>query len=132
VSAINNQTRVLVVDDSAVLRKVIIGILKDLNVQPGNITEAGDGAEGVKMALSQPFNIILMDWNMPNMLGIDAVKAIRQAGLKTPILMVTTEGERQNVITAIQAGANSYLVKPFTGDDLRERIEQILAQFSAG
>jgi two-component system chemotaxis response regulator CheY len=84
------------------------------------------------MALSQPFNIILMDWNMPNMLGIDAVKAIRQAGVKTPILMVTTEGERQNVITAIQAGANSYLVKPFTGDDLRERIEQILAQFSAG
>jgi two-component system chemotaxis response regulator CheY len=132
VSAINNQTRVLVVDDSTVLRKVIIGILKDLNVIADNITEAGDGVEGVKMALSQPFNIILMDWNMPNMLGIDAVKAIRQAGVKTPILMVTTEGERQNVITAIQAGANSYLVKPFTGDDLRERIEQILAQFSAG
>ncbi|HEY9685510.1 MAG TPA: response regulator [Coleofasciculaceae cyanobacterium] len=131
-SAINNQTRVLVVDDSTVLRKVIIGILKDLNVIADNITEAGDGVEGVKMALSQPFNIILMDWNMPNMLGIDAVKAIRQAGVKTPILMVTTEGERQNVITAIQAGANSYLVKPFTGDDLRERIEQILAQFSAG
>jgi len=121
-----SQSKVLIVDDSAVLRKVIIGILKDLGVAADNITEAGDGTEGVKQALGAEFALILMDWNMPNMLGIDAVKAIRAAGNTTPILMVTTEGERANVVAAIQAGANNYLAKPFTGESLREKIEQLV------
>ncbi|HEY9745715.1 MAG TPA: response regulator [Oculatellaceae cyanobacterium] len=118
--------KVLVVDDSSVLRKVIIGSLKELGISAENVTEAGDGAEGVKHALADNFQLIIMDWNMPNMLGIDAVKAIRAAGNKTPILMVTTEGERHRVIAAVQAGANNYLVKPFRGEDLREKLEQML------
>jgi two-component system chemotaxis response regulator CheY len=118
--------KVLVVDDSSVLRKVIIGSLKELGISAENVTEAGDGVEGVKHALADNFQLIIMDWNMPNMLGIDAVKAIRAAGNKTPILMVTTEGERHRVIAAVQAGANNYLVKPFRGEDLREKLEQML------
>lgn len=120
--------KVLVVDDSAIMRKVIIGILNGLNVKPDNIDQAEDGTQAVEMAGAKEFNIILMDWNMPNMLGIDAVKAIRASGNKTPILMVTTEGERTNVVTAIQAGANNYLVKPFNAEDLREKFEQLIVQ----
>lgn len=120
--------KVLVVDDSAIMRKVIIGILNGLNVKADNIEQAEDGAQAVEMVGSKEFNIILMDWNMPNMLGIDAVKAIRASGNKTPILMVTTEGERTNVVTAIQAGANNYLVKPFNAEDLREKFEQLIVQ----
>ena len=73
------------------------------------------------------FDVILMDWNMPNMLGIDAVKAIREKGNTTPILMVTTEGEKSNVVKAIQAGANNYLVKPFNAEDLRDRLSQMIS-----
>lgn len=117
---------VLVVDDSAVMRKVIISALTAMNIDSANIFQADDGAQAVKMVQEKEFSIILMDWNMPNMLGIDAVKAIRELGYKTPILMVTTEGERENVVRAIQAGANNYLVKPFNSDDLRTKVEQML------
>jgi two-component system chemotaxis response regulator CheY len=118
--------KVLVVDDSAIMRKVIIGILNGLNIPTENITQAGDGNEAVSLVSSNQYNIILMDWNMPNMLGIDAVKVIRDTGNKTPILMVTTEGEKTNVIKAIQAGANNYLVKPFNAEDLRDKFEQLI------
>lgn len=120
--------KVLVVDDSAVMRKIIVSALTAMDVTPENITQASDGQEAVDLAASQQFDIILMDWNMPNMLGIDAVKAIRATGNKTPILMVTTEGERTNVLLAIQSGANNYLVKPFNSEDLRERVEQLTQQ----
>jgi len=123
----NNSLKVLVVDDSAVMRKVIISIVTQLDVFSENILEAGDGQTAVQIALNNPdLSLILMDWNMPVMLGIDAVKAIRAAGSKTPIIMVTTEGEKQNVVMAIQAGANNYLVKPFNAEDLREKVEQFL------
>ncbi|WP_303674860.1 response regulator [Vampirovibrio chlorellavorus] len=118
--------KVLVVDDSAIMRRVIMGILNSMNIANDNIEEATDGCEAVEKAASQQYSIILMDWNMPNMLGIDAVRNIRASGNKTPILMVTTEGERTNVITAIQAGANNYLVKPFNAEDLREKFEQLV------
>lgn len=122
----SSNLKVLVVDDSAIMRKVIIGILNGLNIPTENITQAGDGSEAVSLASSNQFNIILMDWNMPNMLGIDAVKVIRDSGNKTPILMVTTEGEKTNVVKAIQAGANNYLVKPFNAEDLRDKFEQLI------
>lgn len=118
--------KVLVVDDSAVMRKVTIGALGAMNIAAENISQAEDGVQAVKSASENQFDIILMDWNMPNMLGIDAVKAIRDSGNKTPILMVTTEGEKSNVVKAIQAGANNYLVKPFNAEDLRDRISQMI------
>ena len=116
---------VLVVDDSSVMRMVIIKELKKLGSIGDDIQEAADGAEAVKMAAENSYALILMDWNMPNMLGIDAVKAIRASGNKTPIIMVTTEGERSNVVTAIQSGANDYLVKPFSLDDFRKKVSNL-------
>lgn len=118
--------KALVVDDSTIMRKVIIGILEQLGIGRENILEAADGEEGVQVALNSQLQLILLDWNMPKMLGIDALKAIRAAGSKTPILMVTTEGEKQNVVAAIQAGANNYLIKPFNAEDLWDKIEHIL------
>lgn len=120
------QARVLIVDDSAVMRKVIISILKQMGINDTDIMEACDGKEAVEVSGSNPFDLILMDWNMPNMLGIDAVKAIRAQGNTTPILMVTTEGEKMNVVHAIQSGANNYMVKPFNADDFREKVEALL------
>lgn len=119
--------KVLVVDDSAIMRKVIISALGAMNIAIDDVTQAEDGVQAVKAASENQFDIILMDWNMPNMLGIDAVKALREKGNKTPILMVTTEGEKSNVVKAIQAGANNYLVKPFNAEDLRDRLSQMLS-----
>jgi two-component system chemotaxis response regulator CheY len=119
--------KILVVDDSAVMRKVIIRTLVKIGFAADTITEAPDGLAGLEAAQKDCFNLILMDWNMPGMLGIDVVRNLRSAGVTTPIMMVTTEGEKTNVVTAIQAGANNYLVKPFTDDDLAEKVKAMLA-----
>ena len=84
--------RALVVDDSAVMRKVLIGALGRANIT--EVDQAADGLEAVSATDSQEYGLILMDWNMPNMLGIDAVKAIREKGKTMPIIMVTTEAEK--------------------------------------
>ena len=118
--------KVLVVVDSAIMRKVIISALVAMNITEDSISQAEDGVQAVKAASENHYDIILMDWNMPNMLGIDAVKAIREQGNKTPILMITTEGEKSNVVKAIQAGANNYLVKPFNAGELRDRLSQLI------
>lgn len=117
--------KVLVVDDSAVMRKVIIRELNKLGLTAENIVEAADGLAGLEAANDSTLNLILMDWNMPGMLGIDVVKKARGAGIKTPIMMVTTEGEKGNVVLAIQAGANNYLVKPFTSEDFAAKFNQL-------
>ncbi|MFN9691847.1 MAG: response regulator [Vampirovibrionales bacterium] len=116
---------VLVVDDSAVMRKVIIRELKQCGIE--DVTEATDGIEGLEAASKESFDLILMDWNMPGLLGIDVVRKLREAQITTPIMMVTTEGERNNVVIAIQAGANNYLVKPFSSEDFSQKIEQLRA-----
>jgi two-component system chemotaxis response regulator CheY len=116
---------VLVVDDSAVMRKVIIRELKQCGIE--DVTEATDGLEGLEAASKEKFDLILMDWNMPGLLGIDVVRKLREAQITTPIMMVTTEGERNNVVIAIQAGANNYLVKPFSSEDFSQKIEQLRA-----
>jgi two-component system chemotaxis response regulator CheY len=116
---------VLVVDDSAVMRKVIIRELKQCGIE--DVTEATDGIEGLEAASKENFDLILMDWNMPGLLGIDVVRKLREAQITTPIMMVTTEGERSNVVIAIQAGANNYLVKPFSSEDFSQKIEQLRA-----
>jgi len=120
--------KVLVADDAGVMRKVIIRELLELNIKADEITEAADGEQAVQAAQGQQFDLILMDWNMPVMLGIDAVREIRKAGIKTPILMVTTEGERANVIEVMKAGANNYLMKPFTKEDFRAKVSQLIGQ----
>jgi two-component system, chemotaxis family, chemotaxis protein CheY len=119
--------KVLVVDDSAVMRKVLIKELGAVGITKDNITEAEDGIKGLEAASQKAFDVILMDWNMPGMLGIDVVAKLRDAGIKSPIMMVTTEGEKSNVVRAIQTGANNYLIKPFTSDDFAAKFNQMVA-----
>lgn len=122
--------KVLVVDDSAVMRKVLIGALSRAGIT--DVDQAGDGKEAVELAGKNEYGLVLMDWNMPNMLGIDAVKGIRAAGKKMPIIMVTTEAEKSRVIDALKAGANNYVIKPFEPNTIVGKIEEVLAKAAGG
>lgn len=122
--------KALVVDDSAVMRKVLIGALSRANI--AEVDQAGDGKEAVEAVNNEDYGLVLMDWNMPNMLGIDAVKAIRAAGKTMPIIMVTTEAEKSRVIDALKAGANNYVIKPFEPNTIVGKIEDVLAKHGGG
>ncbi len=118
--------KVLIVDDSTIMRKIISGVLTKLNVK--DMIEAVDGVEAVaKASENDDIGLILMDWNMPNMSGIDAVKKIRADGNKVPIVMCTTEAEKERVIEAIKAGCNDYLIKPFNPKDIETKLEKFVA-----
>ncbi len=118
--------KALVVDDSAVMRKVLIGALGRANIT--DVDQASDGQEAVKAAEAADYDLVLMDWNMPNMLGIDAVKAIRANGKKMPIIMVTTEAEKSRVVDALKAGATNYVIKPFEPATIVSKIQEVLAK----
>ncbi len=118
--------KALVVDDSAVMRKVLIGALGRANIT--DVDQAADGQEAVNAVESADYNLILMDWNMPNMLGIDAVRAIRASGKTMPIIMVTTEAEKSRVIDALKAGANNYIIKPFEPATIVSKIQETLSK----
>jgi two-component system chemotaxis response regulator CheY len=93
--------------------------------------EAGDGVEALKCMETAVFDLVLVDWNMPNMDGLTLVKQIRTTNKTVPLMMVTTEGEKTRMLDAIKAGVNNYLVKPFTPDDLAKRVLQTLQQLKA-
>ena len=121
--------KALVVDDSSVMRKILADALGRAGI--ADVGQAADGAEAVKAVMAQDYGLILMDWNMPNMLGIDAVKAIRQNGKKMPIIMVTTEAEKSRVLDAIKAGASNYIIKPFDPASIVAKIQETLAKAGA-
>lgn len=116
----------LLVDDSRTMRNIQKNILKAL----GDIqfTEAGDGMEALTAIAADPagFDMILVDWNMPNMDGLSLVTRVRVKDKRTPMVMVTTEAEKTRVIEAIKAGVNNYVIKPFTPDVLLEKIKQTM------
>jgi len=118
-------TRILVVDDFSTMRKIVKNVLKQLGYN--NIEEAENGAEALQKLRSKKFDFVVSDWNMPNMDGLEMLKAIRSdAELKDlPVLMVTAEAEKDKVIAAIKAGVNNYIVKPFTAETLKQKMEQI-------
>ena len=118
--------KALVVDDSAVMRKVQIGALSRANIE--DVDQAADGQEAVDLCNQNKYDLILMDWNMPNKNGLEAVKEIRGSGNKTPIVMVTTEAEKARIVEAIQAGASNYIVKPFEPASLREVVLDLLSR----
>ena len=118
--------KALVVDDSTVMRKVLIGALSRAEIT--DVIEASDGKEAVDAVSENDFDIVLMDWNMPNMLGIDAVKEIRTQGKKVPIIMVTTEAEKSRVLEALKVGANNYVIKPFKPDAIVGKIKEVLGK----
>jgi two-component system, chemotaxis family, chemotaxis protein CheY len=114
--------KVLVADDSSTMRKIIIRSLQAVGVS--DAVEANDGTEAVSLFKSGQFNMVLTDWNMPGKTGLEVVKEIRAQDAKVPIIMVTTEAEKGRVMQAIEAGVSDYLVKPFTADTLREKLEK--------
>ena len=117
--------KILVVDDSSTMRRIIKNTLGRLSYK--NIVEAADGLEGLDNYKKEgPFNLIITDWNMPNMNGLEFVKSIRKIDQDTPIIMVTTEGGKAEVITALKAGVNNYIVKPFTPQVLKEKLSLII------
>ena len=120
-------THILVVDDFPTMRKIVKQVLKQLGY--ANVSEAEDGVialQTLKNAVT-PIEFIVSDWNMPNMTGIDLLKEIRaDDNLKhLPVLMVTAEAKKENIVFAAQAGANGYIVKPFTAATLEEKLNKI-------
>lgn len=122
----DKQIKILIVDDFATMRKVIRNLLKQLGYE--NIVEAEDGVAALRTLRSQKIDLVVSDWNMPNMTGLELLKAVRaDEELKaTPFLMVTAEALQDNVIAAVKAGVNNYIVKPFTAEVLNEKIVKIL------
>ncbi len=115
-------TRVLVADDSSTMRKIILRSLQAVGVS--EVTEAADGDEAVDKFNPGDFDLVLTDWNMPGKSGLEVTQEIRKKDDKIPIIMVTTEAEKSRVMEAIEAGVSDYLVKPFTAETLREKLEK--------
>lgn len=121
----NPNTRFLVVDDFSTMRRIVRNLLKELGYS--NIEEAEDGAQGLAKLKDGSFDFVVSDWNMPNMDGLTMLKNIRaDENLSSlPVLMVTAEAKKENIIAAAQAGANGYVVKPFTAATLDEKLAKI-------
>jgi len=116
----------LIVDDSATMRKIIK--LNLTKIGYSNIIEAPNGAEGLKKLSEEKIDLIFSDWNMPEMNGLQFLQAVRSQATyqDIPIIMLTTVNTQDEVIAALKAGANSYIVKPFTADKLKEKIEAVI------
>ncbi len=125
--------KILVVDDFSTMRRIVRNLLVELGFSNPLIQEAEDGESAIAMLRSIPFDLVVTDWNMPNMTGIDLLRAIRaEAALKgLPVLMVTAENNREQIIAAAQAGVNGYIVKPFTAITLKEKLGKIFERIAA-
>src|SRR6201991_4324673 len=121
----------LVVDDFSTMRRIIKNLLNDLGYS--NVTEADDGATALPMLQAGNFDFLITDWNMPGMPGLDLVKHVRADArlAKMPVLMLTAEAKREQIVEAAQAGVNGYVIKPFTAATLKEKIEKIIASSAA-
>ncbi len=121
----NKNMKILVVDDFSTMRRIIKNLLKDLGFT--SIQEADDGNTALPMLVQGDFDFVVTDWNMPGMQGIDLLRAIRaDENLKhLPVLMVTAEAKKEQIVAAAQAGVNGYVVKPFTAATLKEKLEKI-------
>jgi two-component system chemotaxis response regulator CheY len=118
-------TKFLVVDDFSTMRRIVRNLLKELGFS--NVEEAEDGVDGLAKLREGNFDFVVSDWNMPNMDGLTMLQTIRAdpALSKLPVLMVTAEAKKENIIAAAQAGANGYVVKPFTAATLDEKLGKI-------
>ena len=116
--------RVLLADDSGTMRTIIRRSLESLGVT--EIVEAADGTQATAQFQPGSFDLVLTDWNMPGKTGVEVARAIRVLDKKSPIVMFTTEAEKARVLEAIQAGVSDYLVKPFTTDKLKEKLDRFV------
>ena len=117
--------RILIVDDFSTMRRIVKNLLNDLGFT--NTAEADDGTTALVELQKAKFDLVVTDWNMPGMPGIDLLKAIRadESLAKIPVLMVTAEAKREQIIEAAQAGVNGYIIKPFTAATLEEKLVKI-------
>jgi len=106
------------------IRRIAIKALTMVGVHEA--TEASDGVEAVEAVRKESFDLMLLDWNMPRLNGIETLRALRRAGYKVPVIMVTTEAEKSRVLEAIKSGANDYLIKPFSPDQLATKVRSVL------
>jgi two-component system chemotaxis response regulator CheY len=122
---LDKNMKILVVDDFSTMRRIIKNLLKDLGFT--SIQEADDGNTALPMLVQGDFDFVVTDWNMPGMQGIDLLRAIRaDDNLKhLPVLMVTAEAKKEQIVAAAQAGVNGYVVKPFTAATLKEKLDKI-------
>ncbi len=117
--------KILVVDDAPMIRRILKNLLKEMGFT--NIDEAEDGMVALQKLRSQKYDFVITDWNMPNLTGIELVQEIRKdPNLKhLPIMMVTAEAKKENIILALKSGVNNYIVKPFTPENVKAKIEAI-------
>ena len=127
---IDKSIKILVVDDFPTMRRIVRNLLKELEFH--NVDEAEDGAAGIEKLRGGNFGFVVSDWNMPNMDGLTMLQTIRADPelKKLPVLMVTAEAKKENIIAAAQAGANGYVVKPFTAATLEEKITKIFEKLA--
>ena len=127
----SNAMKILVVDDFSTMRRIVKGLLAELGYT--DVTEADDGNTALPLLKAGGFDFLITDWNMPGMPGLDLLKAVRSdANLaKLPVLMLTAEAKREQIIEAAQAGVSGYVIKPFTAQTLKEKIDKILASKAA-
>jgi two-component system, chemotaxis family, chemotaxis protein CheY len=121
--------KILVVDDFSTMRRIVRNLLKELGYT--NVDEAEDGIAALQKLKGANFQFVVTDWNMPNMTGIELLRAIRaDVALKNlPVLMITAEAKKENIIEAAQSGASGYIVKPFTAGTLEEKLNKIFEKF---
>ena len=121
--------KVLIVDDSSTIRNIIGNVLVELGVKKENISQAHDGISAWDTLKNKHFDLILTDWNMPNMDGLELVDTIRgkyTSNKDIPIIMITTEGSKDEVLTALDAGVNNFISKPFNAETLRIKLEGLI------
>ncbi|MCX8048639.1 MAG: chemotaxis response regulator CheY [Methylohalobius sp.] len=123
--------KILVVDDFATMRRIIKNLLRELGFM--NVAEADDGLTALPKLKTGEFDLLITDWNMPGMTGIDLLKAVRadEKLAHLPVLMVTAEARRDQIVAAAQAGVNGYIIKPFTASTLQEKLEKIFERLKA-
>jgi two-component system chemotaxis response regulator CheY len=122
--------KVLVVDDFSTMRRIVKNLLRDLGFT--NIQEADDGSTALPMLQGGEFDFVVTDWNMPGMQGIDLLKAIRaDVNLShIPVLLITAEAKKEQIVMAAQAGVNGYIVKPFTAATLKTKLDKIFERLA--
>jgi two-component system chemotaxis response regulator CheY len=126
-AGVNPNLKILVVDDFATMRRIIRNLLQDLGFT--NVAEADDGNTAWPILQAGQFDLLITDWNMPGMAGLDLLKAVRADArlAKLPVLMLTAEAKREQIVEAAQAGVNGYVIKPFTAETLKAKLDKILA-----
>ena len=128
--ALDKNMKVLVVDDFSTMRRIVKNLLRDLGFT--NISEADDGSTALPMLQGGDFDFVVTDWNMPGMQGIDLLKAIRadEALAHIPVLLITAEAKKEQIVMAAQAGVNGYIVKPFTAATLKTKLDKIFERLA--